>query len=209
MKIHPSLLVTFILTIGGIYFIFFTQPSVTGHVSANYFLKEVKIIVFEDQNYIFSSTDSEPMRLDSVFASGKIVGNGTAKIFLEDEEKRYLLYTNENNGSAMSSVTGFAIKGSKSVDVDVSPEANVLPDIKERGELYPDELQAYMTLLDKEDGVKDRIVDFVMNADGQEFKNKCVATCLLSGLNSASYKLSFEVDAGTLLYLYQLAYSVN
>ena len=67
-----------------------------------------------------------------------------------------------------------------------------------------------LNLLEKEAQANKReiFVDFIRETDGVDFKNECSETCTLFGLASDKYKFQIEVDAGTVLFIDEIVYTI-
>jgi hypothetical protein len=214
-KLNILLVVAFMAGSG--MFLFFSKPAVTGHVSAVYSIKDMEVIVMKDQVYNLASKDGNPLALDSVMMSGKVVGNGSVKVYIRDNGNRYLVYSNEEKKSSLSAITGYMIKetGQPQItdNIDFVPvEQDILPDFDEdERDLYAEELSAYMGLLEEEakQDKNEIFKDFVENAEGVEFRGECKDTCALFGLNSTKYTFEFDIDPGTVLYVTEIIYSVK
>jgi len=215
-KWEKGSIVLAMLVVGGtLGFVFFSEPSAVGYVSAAYTIQDLEVVILKNQTYTLSSKDQQPLQLKSVVVSGKVVGAGDVKIFVESLDKRYLVYSNEDKGSGLTAITGFVIKEGKEEDFEiyfVPEEETILPELREEyGDIYEEEVQAFMALLEKEvESNKNQVfADFIKTTDGQVFTNECEETCALFGLNSNNYRFIFEVDPGTVLLLDEIVYSIE
>ena len=202
-------------------FLIFSKPSVTGYVSAVYSMKDLGAVVVKDRDFILNSNDSMPLRLDGVFLSGRIIGEGAVSIYLENVNITYLVYSNKEKKSPPLAITGFAVKdeskkGATNLEFYPELEQDILPDIEKNEDdgAYTKEFQSFLELLegqayeDKERN--DKLIEFIRNSpNGIEFKNQCIETCMLSGLESESYNLKVYVEPGTVLLLEEIVYSVT
>ncbi|MBD3248814.1 hypothetical protein GF336_02100 [Candidatus Woesearchaeota archaeon] len=204
-------------------FLFVSKPSVTGHVPALYSMEDLEVIVLDDQVYSLSSKDSQPLPIKSMMVSGKIVGEGSVNIYLKHEEESYLIYSNEQEKPSLSAITGFAVK--ETGDTESNPflasddiifslkGEDILPEFDQRCEdQYSKDIQAFAALLEEEKKHgqdKEVFVDFVKNTEGLEFKDECIDTCALFGMNGCTYDFVFDVEKGTILLLDKIIYSVE
>jgi len=209
-------LIVIALFLGGtITFLAFSKPSITGFVPATYSIKDLEVIILRDQSYFLNF--EEEAKLKSVFISGKILGEGSVNIFLEANGKEYMIFSNELKNSGMDVITGFAIKeieNTDEIEADFVPEVeDILPDIDiEKKDAYSEELRAYVELLQKEaeDTESKRLfIEFIRNAEGYEFNEKCVDTCALFGLEGTNYRFIFDIDQGTTLLVDNIVYSIE
>ena len=88
-KIYTLLIFLFI--IGSTSILFFYNPSITGYVPATYAMNDLEVIVMKNQSYVLASKNTEPLELNRVLISGKILGEGEVKIFLESLQGNYLI----------------------------------------------------------------------------------------------------------------------
>lgn len=208
-------IIIIVLFLGGmVTFLTFSKPSITGYIPATYAIKDLEVVVLKNQSYILSSNDTQQLHLKSVLVSGKIIGEGEVKIFIEADGERYLIYSNER-GTGLTAITGLAIKETdKGVDVNFVPELeqDILPELEiKETDLYTTEVQAFIELLKKEaaENKKQVIVDFIKNTEGISFKDECRETCMLFGLTNNQYRFIFEVDLGTILLVDEITYSTE
>ncbi len=208
------------LFMGGMFVFLSFKPSVTGHVTAEYALEDLEVVVLKNQTYSLVSNTEKPIELKSVLISGKIIGNGEVNIFLINENNRYLVYTNKADDSPLVQITGFAVnKADDKVEednVDIifrqKGKEDILPDFeKELKDINKGEFEAFASLLESEieENKKERIIDFVQNANGTQFKGVCRDTCALFGMKSRSYDFELDVAEGTILYIDEIIYSIE
>ena len=203
--------------IGGFSFLMFSNPSTTGYVPASFAIKDLDIIVVRDQSYSMVAKDSEQLQLNSVLASGKIIGSGKVKIYVECDNKKHLIYTNDKEDLGLIAITG-AFKTEPKKDGEEAPEIEFISEeqedlskLQESSEAYNEDVKAFMTLLNKEKEQNDKkpLIDFIKEVNGTEFKDACEDTCALYGLRSSSYEFDFEVEPGTVLLLEEVVYAVE
>lgn len=102
---HHSILLSVILLVVFVLTLAMSQPSITGYVPTKILSQSLDLTVRESQRYWL--TMAKPMELTSIAISGKVKGNGLVNIYLNDGEKRKLIYTNiRRKGGSMESITG-------------------------------------------------------------------------------------------------------
>ncbi len=76
--------------------VFLLRPSITGHVILSKETVQNKSINLEiNQSGNYTLTLDRPVDISSVKASGSVMGNGTVKIYIEKDSRRYLIYKNK------------------------------------------------------------------------------------------------------------------
>lgn len=169
-------------------FVFFTliilatkSSNITGHVSAAYSVSNVKLAADSNQTYVLKI--DEP--ITSVVVSGKVMGNGNAKVFLGFDDKRYLIYSRKV-GNNLNDITGLATE-----DYDYTNE----------------EKEVYLELLlgQKKTGLYQKLNE----KKGYKFENTCMETCFLPSLQKDKYYLILETDLGTSLIVDKIVYTTE
>lgn len=208
-KFNIFFAVSFIIV--SISFLVFYKTSITGYVHSIYVLDNLEIVVLKDQVYEIISDES--LDLKSVFISGKIAGQGKVDIFIENENKRYLLYSNSRKDEGLSSITGLFVKDSEDPGLMIKPvDDDFLPEFEEKEEkdTYSEELKSFLSLLESEmEDKKSYVADFIKKSENMEFSNECVETCMLFDFNSNKYNIVFDIGHGTSLLITEIIYSVE
>jgi len=97
---------------------FYLEPIITGFVTVTKQLNytdEVNLEFNEDQTYVW--TLSNPGNLKSVKIDGSIIGNGEAKVYIENNGIRHLIFDSTQlveKGSGIFGITGFVVAENKS-----------------------------------------------------------------------------------------------
>lgn len=190
-------------------YLLFTDSAITGHVSADYSINDVEVVVVKNQSHTLSSVDGSEIILNSVMVTGKIVGDGTASIFLEGNGEKLLIFTNEQRTPPL--ITGFAVRDGNMV-FESEQEVAVEEQIEEL-DMHAEEFDVFLELLEseveQEEDKKEVLLDFVRTADGVNFANRCIETCALFGMKSSSYRFVFEVEQGTAMLVDEIMYSIE
>jgi len=70
------------------------QPSITGYMATETFTQKLNLGISESRLIGVESLSSEPIKLSSLKISGKVIGDGLAEVYMVDEYKRLLVYSN-------------------------------------------------------------------------------------------------------------------
>lgn len=164
------------------------SSNITGHVAASYSVSDVKIAVESNQTYLLKI--DEP--LQTILISGKVIGEGSAKVFLGYDKERYLIYS-RLVGNSLNEITGMVASG----DTIHYNEDNKNSDEDK-------EVNVYLELLlgSKKEGLYDELNE----KQGHQFKDVCMETCFLPSLQKEKYYLIIETDLGTSLLIDKIVY---
>lgn len=176
-SLWPVLLMSLILTAA----LYFSKATITANLVVDVHRLPVEIIAEKSQSFIVSLPSFVPFELNSFAVSGKVVGNGRARVYIDDGNGlRYLVYSNEAGASSVLNVDN------------------------EFGTAKDDDLQIakYRDIADGSTTASDMIV-----LSGY-FRRACSETCHLpeGKFNSGRYELLVFVDEGTTVILNELLY---
>ncbi|RMF55796.1 hypothetical protein D6745_01100 [Candidatus Woesearchaeota archaeon] len=127
-----SLLLIFLIV--GLSLAFFVRPGITGHVSAINSVVRIGENLTGNMTFTLENPENKTINISSIKVSGKVIGNGSVNIFLEDQnKKRYLIYTNKPGKTGFGSITGFSVLSvtgsTDDLKIDLT-KASVSPDNK-------------------------------------------------------------------------------
>jgi len=80
--------------------IFVAKPDITGYVvltQEKIYEDSLNLVVTQSENYTW--TPKNIGDIESIEASGRVKGNGTVKIYIEKDGKRYLIFDNQATNS--------------------------------------------------------------------------------------------------------------
>ncbi|MFH1682522.1 MAG: hypothetical protein ABIA37_01875 [Candidatus Woesearchaeota archaeon] len=206
-----SLGVAVLFLIGTVSLLVFTEPSITGYVPATYAVKDLEVVVIKNQSYILASKGDEALQLTGLLISGKVVGPGAVKVFLDSPAGKKLVYSNRRE-TGLGAITGFAVKQEEpQIEFLPSLEEDLLPEIQQNKDMYDQEIQTYLELLNRqaEEGTNQELVDYIKSVEGESFNKECMETCALFGMSSDSFKFEFEIEQGTILMIDEIIYSIE
>ena len=75
---------------------YFSEPGITGHIvleEKNTYWNNLNLVLNQTGNYTWNM--SKAGYIESIKATGKVEGNGTVKIYIEKDGKRYLIFNNK------------------------------------------------------------------------------------------------------------------
>lgn len=179
----------------------FSRPEIIGYASTNVHSQNLNLMIEDSQRFYLRSINQQPVHLTSLTISGEVIGEGTAAIYLENQEGlRHLIYKNlKRKDSTHNRITGTSIAGSGifsggSVTGDTVPlsEEEPILDLVEGSLLSGFEPlpQEYKTVPGK-------------------FNHVCVESCLLQAKTFVGprFMLDFYVEPGTRLIITDIVYT--
>ncbi|MBR9699605.1 hypothetical protein GOV09_04070 [Candidatus Woesearchaeota archaeon] len=98
----------------------FFGSETTGYVSLTRDKVELNELAYTDSEFLLSA--DAPLTMSSARISGKILGSGSVKVYLVNDEEKKLVYTNEIRPKHIPLITGFAVK---SEYLDYVPESRL------------------------------------------------------------------------------------
>src|SRR3989338_8094512 len=104
---------------------YYLEPAITGFVTVEKRVNYTDEVNFAaDENEVFVWALGNPGQLKSVKIDGMIIGNGSAKVYIEHENVRYLVLDNSRlteKPSGLFGITGFAVKenGKEEIKTDI------------------------------------------------------------------------------------------
>ena len=175
--------------------LFFKNPGITGHFSADFKSQILDIMIEQSQSYLITANSPEPIYVSSFRISGDVIGDGNVEIFIEDNGQRFLIYRNiRKKENGLSAITGMATALGKETD-------------------HIEESEEKLLLLEPLSAVKWEEVSLSEKEEFSTgpFSNKCVDTCFIEMLLSSeqSYKLIFMIEPGTKLKLSKIIYTLK
>ncbi len=177
-KILPVLTIIVILTAA----LYFSKSNITGAVIFQIERSPVNLIIDTSQSYVISKENSTPFKLNSFRISGKVIGEGNAKIYLDNGAGiKKLIYSNSKGSIAASSqINEFTKNNIGNAQLKVLQYRQLEPEFEQSK-------------------------DFVLG----NFRNVCVETCSLDSLqfNSARYELSVYIEPGVTIQINEILYS--
>ena len=139
------------------------------------------------------------------------------QIVLQDSEgKKYLAFSTiekQKKGggliTGMAMPTGNAVQNvTRDIKIEQSSELKEVPD----EDLYPEEFQVYMKLLEGEvesSSAYNNLLNYVQQVPGTiTFELECKETCVLEGLKDNEYEIVFDIEPGTIAYVDKIYYSL-
>ena len=160
-----------------------SQFKITGNLIkiSNDFSQKVDITFTENTNLTFNIRDLPNFKLLNLKISGNFKGEGTAKVFLNYEGKRYLIY---DTSKPKQTLTGMFIRNSNTL-------------IEETNESISTEV------------INSDISEKIESYKQKTFTEECYETCSFSEiLNATEYNLEIEVQDGE-LYISEIKYSLE
>lgn len=185
---------------------FISRPEVIGYASTNIHSQPLKLSIDRSQNYYLESYT--PVHLNSLSISGKIIGKGTASIYLDNGVgKKVLVFTNMKKASARinritgsipsnGGVTEFSTVGISGLGVtaDTLPAKQSPPTL---GIIKGEYINDFDVLPPK-----------YLAIEGV-FTQACVESCILSTqeFTGSRFRLEFLIEPGTRLEITELIYT--
>lgn len=107
----PVLIVFIVLFVVALIFTayWFIKPGFTGYVAAPFDYIKLNTTITGDSSFTFGSENDEPFLLNSMKVAGRVIGNGSVDVILNDGEKEYVVYSSKLKEKPMAGVTGFAV----------------------------------------------------------------------------------------------------
>ncbi len=209
-KIVPAVTILTVFMILGFGFLFL-KPAITGlivGIGEEAYTQDISLIVNE------SSVDEWQLEqigiLRSFRVDGKILGNGSVKIYLDD---KLVLDSSKLEKSGISMITGLAIGNLTETNNSVILSENITENITalEVVEIknvtnITQEVPENITIV--EENVTAPVPELVeVNITEIIFTDVCIETCSLN-LNKTSYELRFEIE-NAILHLDSISYTIK
>src|SRR3989338_10319937 len=119
--------------------IYYLGPAITGFVAVEKQVNYTDDVDFAaDENKVFVWTLGNPGQLKSVKIDGIIIGNGSAKVYIEHEGTRYLVLDNSKlaeKPSGLFGITGFAVREKAKEEIKTETEGILNDEQRELFEL--------------------------------------------------------------------------
>ena len=186
----------------------FNKPSITGHVSANFYRQNLSLEMDHSQNFLLTSDNIEPYFITSLQLSGEILGNGQVKIYIDNGKgQRLLVYENIiRKGTSSGGFSGITASGGLS---GISGNA-----VKEGDNSAKENNDKWLivkpinVLLEKETFNK---LDANDKLTSGTFSQKCMESCTISMeiSRSVAYRLVFLVEKGAVLKINELSFQTK
>ncbi|PIN78775.1 hypothetical protein COV14_02155, partial [Candidatus Woesearchaeota archaeon CG10_big_fil_rev_8_21_14_0_10_33_12] len=226
-KIVPLVTILAVFIILGFGFLFL-KPAITGlivGIGEESYTQDISLIVNESTGYEWQPDHAGILR--SVLVDGKILGDGSVRVYLDD---KLVLDSSKLEKSGISMITGLAISDlAETNEIAVFNETNegitkiteeteniTLAEISETIEnitqeetaniTAPEEIEANITI-PEEINVSENITMPEENITEIIFTDICIETCSLD-LNKTSYDLRFEIE-NAVLYLDSISYTIK
>lgn len=145
-RVVVQLLIASAILIAG-FTLIFLEPVITGYIPYGYFTIKGNISAVNNKSLLFlTQNSSDVLSLSSLKVSGRVIGSGSAKVYLKTEDgKKLLIFSSENfpKEPGILSITGFAPsnkgKSGSSISSD-DKEKPVSEGPKEQQEQYAPDL---------------------------------------------------------------------
>jgi len=178
----------------------FSRPEIIGYASTNIHSQDLNLVLDHSQSFYLRSISGEPVHLTSLTVSGEVLGNGTASVYMGNEDGiKHLVFRNlKRKDSTHNRITGTSVAGSTLSGLSVT--GNAVPP-KEEGPI--------LDLLEGSSLHGFETVPAGYRTVTGTFNHVCVETCLLTAKNFVGnrFRLDFYVEPGTKLKIKDLVYT--
>jgi len=178
----------------------FQKPTVTGHVTAKINTQPLDITIEKSQIYSISTKSKESFIISSIKLSGEVIGDGQAKIYINNGEQNLLVYSNIIEKShGFDSITGLGKITGNVVSIEREEDSN--KEDEKRLILKP--------IADLKESMLDVLKEYETIKSG-EFIDACVDTCFIEMemASDLSYKLIFVVENNTKIRLNKITFTI-
>ncbi len=149
----------------------------------------------------------ENAEVTGIMVSGQMEGEGSAKVYLETEQGRYLVLDSDDLRASITAITGAQVaeEPEEEEEEDELEEEEEEPE-QEEAEEEP-EVNETEEPEEEEEEPEEEPEEDEPEALVYAFSNTCEDTCILPNLNVNTIVLNIEIDSDTVLYLDGLSYS--
>ncbi len=183
--------------------LFFNNPGITGHVTADFRSQVLNMEIEKSQSFLLNTNTDEPMYINSIRLTGEVIGQGSVEIYIDNNQgQRVLVYDNvKKKSKGLSSVTGMAVAPGQDAEID---DRDVQESDQEQKLILLNQLGTFewdggLSLAEDEEFFEGH------------FKNKCFDTCFMEMQLSKtnSYEMIFNIEPGTKLMLNKITYTLK
>ncbi len=178
--------------------VYYLGPAITGFVTVTKQLNYTDDVNFAaDEDNVFVWALGNPGQLKSVKIDGIIIGNGSAKVYIEHEGIRYLVLDNSElveKPSGLFGITGFVAKEESGEEIKTEVEGILNDEQQELFDLLVSDLNATRNNVEIEIENDDGIVNEEVKGATTEIQDELIEKLSISLENSTDVKIKIESE---------------
>lgn len=178
----------------------FSRPEIVGYASTSIHNQDLDLVISQSQRFYLRSVHQFPIHLTSLTMSGEVIGEGTAAIYLSNQQgEKQLVYRNaKRKDSTHNRVTGTSTAGTKLLGSDMTGSALPLKEEK-----------PVLDLLEGPVLMQFESLHPSYKAVSGKFSHMCVDSCLLQEkkFTGSYFILDFYLQPGTKVKISDIVYT--